>query len=58
MGNIMGLINVIYFIVAVIVIAVLIFLTIKKKKKHYDDTIIDLERNKNLIISFLRISNP
>ena len=51
MGNIMGLINVIYFIVAVIVIAVLIFLTIKRKKKHYDDTIIDLERNKNLIIS-------
>ena len=51
MGNIMSLITIIYFIITLITIGVVIFLTIKKKVKTYDDIIIDLERNKHLIIS-------
>ncbi len=51
MDNIMSLISVIYFIITIITIAVIVFLTLKKKKRSYDDTIIELERNKNLIIS-------
>ncbi len=51
MGNIMSLITIIYFIITLITIGVVIYLTIKKKVKTYDDIIIDLERNKNLIIS-------
>ena len=51
MGSILGLLKIIYFIITLIVITVLIILTMRKRKKHYDDTIIDLERNKNLIIS-------
>ena len=51
MGNIMSLITIIYIIITIITVAVIVVLTIRKKKNTYDDIIIDLERNKNLIIS-------
>ena len=51
MGSIAGLLKIIYFFVTTVVVGVLVFLTLRKRKKNYDDAIIDLERNKNLIIS-------
>ena len=51
MGDFMSLITIIYIIITIITVAVIVVLTIRKKKNTYDDIIIDLERNKNLIIS-------
>ena len=51
MGNIMTLITILFIIITLVTIGVVIFINIHKKKKKYNETIIDLERNKNLIIS-------
>lgn len=49
--QLLGMITIFYLIVAIIVVGVAIFLTIKNIKKLYKDTLTQLERNKNLIIS-------
>lgn len=49
--QLMTMITVFYAIVAVIVITVIVIITIKNIKKQFKDTLINLERNKNLIIS-------
>ena len=51
MGDIIGLLKILYFIITLVTIGVVIFLTIRRKNKFYNDTIINLERSKNLIIS-------
>lgn len=45
------MITIFYAIVAVIAIIVVIFITMKNVKKQFKDTLVNLERNKNLIIS-------
>ncbi|HOB26279.1 MAG TPA: septation ring formation regulator EzrA [Bacilli bacterium] len=49
--DILNLITILYAIITLLFIVVTIILTIKHIKKGYDDTLINLERNKNLIIS-------
>ena len=51
MGNYMTLITIIFVLITLITIGVIIYFTIRKKRNSYNDIIIDLERNKNLIIS-------
>ena len=50
-SNIANLIMVIYLIVAIIAIIAVIIVTRKKIKKQFTDTLMNLERDKNLIIS-------
>ncbi len=50
-GQLIGMITIFYLIVTIIVVVVAIILTIKNIKKLYKDTLTQLERNKNLIIS-------
>ena len=51
MGNAIGIIAILFVLITLVTIGVVIFLNIRKKDKKYNDTIIDLERSKNLIIS-------
>ena len=51
MGNIMVLITIIFIIITLVTIGVVIFINYHRKNKKYNETIIDLERSKNLIIS-------
>ena len=46
-----GLLTVLYLVIAIIVVIVLVVLTIKNIQKQYEDTLTQLERDKNLIIS-------
>ena len=46
-----GLLTVLYLVIAIIVVIVLVVLTIKNINKQYEDTLTQLERDKNLIIS-------
>ena len=50
-GNIANILTVIYVIIAVIAIIAVIIVTRKKIKKQFTDTLMNLERDKNLIIS-------
>lgn len=49
--QLLGMITIFYLIVTIIVVVVAIVITIKNIKKLYKDTLTQLERNKNLIIS-------
>ena len=46
-----SLLTVLYLIIAIIVVIVLVVLTIRNINKQYEDTLTQLERDKNLIIS-------
>ncbi len=50
-SELFNMITIFYAIITVIIVIVIIFLIIKNIKKQYRDTITNLERNKNLIIS-------
>ena len=50
-SNLMNMITILYFIVTLIIVFVIIIITINKRKKSYSDTLVKLERDKNLIIS-------
>ena len=45
------MLTIFYGIITLIIVAVTIFLTIRNIKKSYSETLLKLERNKNLIIS-------
>ena len=46
-----GLLTILYLVIAIIVVIVLVVITIKNIQKQYEDTLTQLERDKNLIIS-------
>ena len=46
-----SLLTVLYLIIAIIVVIVLVVLTIRHINRQYEDTLTQLERDKNLIIS-------
>lgn len=50
-GNIGRLIMVIYIVICIVTIIVSILVTRKKIKRQFEDTLTNLERDKNLIIS-------
>ena len=49
--QLVNMITIAYFIVTVITVVVAVFIVKKNIKKQYEDTLMTLERNKNLIIS-------
>ena len=49
--QLMTLITISYAIITVIIVLVIVFIVLKKIKSQYKNTLIELERNKNLIIS-------
>ena len=49
--QLLNMLTIFYFVISLIVVAVIIFLIHKNIKKQYKNTLMELERSKNLIIS-------